>query len=64
MNLQKSNLAKKDFERAAEELRTPDKKNLSQLGLNLDNLKYMFNQLNHYAYLMTPINDFRKEIIS
>lgn len=24
----------------------------------------MFNQLNHYAYLMTPINDFRKEIMS
>lgn len=24
----------------------------------------MFNQLNHYAYLMTPINDFRKAIIT
>lgn len=60
MNLQKTSLAKQDFDRAAEELRNPDKNYLMQLGLNLDNLKYMFNQLNHYAYLMTPINDFRK----
>lgn len=64
MNLQRNNDAKQDFDRAAEELRTPDKANLNQLGINVDNLKYMFSQLNHYAYLMTPINDFRKEILN
>jgi hypothetical protein len=35
-----------------------------RLGINVDNIKYMFNQLNRYAYLMTPINDFKKEVMS
>lgn len=60
MGLQRINDARADFDRAAEELRTPDKASLNQLGINVDNLKYMFSQLNHYAYLMTPINDFKK----
>ncbi len=35
-----------------------------RLGINVENIKYMFNQLNRYAYLMTPINEFKKEILS
>lgn len=60
MNLQKISLAKLDFDRAAAELRVPDKEFLQKLGINVGNLKYIFNQLNHYAYLMQPINDLRK----
>ncbi len=60
MSLEKIAQAKLDFDKAAAQLKVPDKEFLQKLGINVGNLKYIFNQLNHYAYLMQPINDMRK----
>ena len=54
--------AKRDFEIAAEILRSPDKSFLKTYGISEFNLKFMFNQLNRYAYLMQPLNTLKKSI--
>lgn len=64
MGLSHINEARKDFDLAAEQLRVPDKATLIQLGINVENIKYMFSQLNRYAYLMTPINEFKKDVLN
>lgn len=35
-----------------------------KFGISADHLRYMFNQLDHYAYLMTPINVFKEGLQS
>jgi len=41
-------------------LRSPDKTGLRMFGINELNLKFMFNQLDQYSYLMSPIQTFRE----
>ena len=60
MHLKKINEAKMDLDRASDEVSNPDRSYMIKLGISQENLKFIFNQLNHYAYLMSPINIFRE----
>lgn len=64
MDLNNSILAKSDFENAAAILRSPDKTGLRMFGINELNLKFMFGQLDQYAYLMSPIQTFREGLVN
>lgn len=59
MNLNKIAEAKLDLDKASKEVANPDRSYLIKLGITAENLKFVFNQLNHYSYLMSPINLFR-----
>lgn len=62
MRLNRVNEAKRDLNRASQIVRNPDRSNLVKFGINAENFKYIFNQLDHYAYLMSPIQIFREEL--
>lgn len=55
MNLKKLSDAKKDLDKANQEIRSPDRSYLVKLGINAQNIKFILNQLDHYSYLMSPI---------
>ena len=59
MKLRRLGEAREDLDRASREVGNPDRSFLVKLGVTAENFKFIFNQLNHYAYLMTPINVFR-----
>ena len=60
MDLNNGGQAKRDFQIAAALLRSADKTGLRMFGINELNLKFMFNQLDQYSYLMSPIQTFRE----
>jgi hypothetical protein len=60
MNLKRVEEAKKNMDWARSAVKNPDRDYLAKLGINAQNFKFIFNQLNHYAFLMKPIDVFKE----
>lgn len=58
MNLKRVEEAKKSMDWARHAIKTNDRSYLSTLGITSENFNFIFKQLDHYSYLINPIDVF------